>query len=135
MRRRALRWGLVAVVLGLGLGALGAASLVLTGMEARPEAYGAVRDAIAVARGYGEWLDCRIVLGREATEPLAGIEEPAYLDPSLEFHELYGADASCLFLIRPDGYVALRIIPIRAADLREYLEAVLGPRPAGGTTS
>jgi hypothetical protein len=48
------------------------------------------------------------------------------LDPELSLHHRYGADRECLYLLRPDGYVAYRSQPAVAAGLREYLQRVLG---------
>ena len=44
------------------------------------------------------------------------------LDGSGTLHELYGAGAESLYLIRPDGYVGLRGQPAAALPLLEYLD-------------
>jgi 2-polyprenyl-6-methoxyphenol hydroxylase-like FAD-dependent oxidoreductase len=45
-----------------------------------------------------------------------------FRDPESAIHHRYGAAASCLYLIRPDGYVGYRCQPIDADQLRAYLE-------------
>jgi 2-polyprenyl-6-methoxyphenol hydroxylase-like FAD-dependent oxidoreductase len=47
------------------------------------------------------------------------------LDGTGALHELYGAGAESLYLIRPDGYVGLRGQPASAEPLLEYLDRVL----------
>lgn len=46
------------------------------------------------------------------------------LDGSGALHELYGAGAESLYLIRPDGYVGLRGQPAAASPLLEYLDSI-----------
>ncbi len=48
-------------------------------------------------------------------------------DPTGGLHKAYGARAACLFLLRPDGYVAFRAQPPDAAKLRDYLARVFAP--------
>ena len=47
-------------------------------------------------------------------------------DPTGDLHRRYGADAACLYLIRPDGYVGYRAQPPDAEKLRAYLCRVFG---------
>jgi hypothetical protein len=39
-------------------------------------------------------------------------------------HKRYGARSECLYLVRPDGYVAYREQPARLAPLEKYLETL-----------
>ena len=55
------------------------------------------------------------------------------LDPEGALHHRYGADAECLYLIRPDGYVGFRGQPADAARLQDYLGRIFTvgqPTPA-----
>jgi len=47
-------------------------------------------------------------------------------DPGGDLHRRYGAASACLYLIRPDGYVAYRAQPPDAGKLREYLGRIFG---------
>ncbi|MBI3929902.1 MAG: FAD-dependent monooxygenase [Armatimonadetes bacterium] len=47
---------------------------------------------------------------------------PAYLDPGLRLHKTYGAGTTCLYLIRPDGYVGYRSLPCSEQGLFRYLD-------------
>lgn len=46
-------------------------------------------------------------------------------DRDLSFHHQYGASAECLYLIRPDSYIAFRSLPADKLALEEYLSRVL----------
>jgi hypothetical protein len=48
-------------------------------------------------------------------------------DPNGQLHERYHADDPCLFVIRPDGYIALRGRPPELESLRRYLDQILRP--------
>jgi len=50
--------------------------------------------------------------------------ETALIDHEGEAHQHYGARHECLYLIRPDGYVAFRSQPVESAPLQEYLKRV-----------
>jgi hypothetical protein len=52
------------------------------------------------------------------------------IDPLGRAHARYGAAEECLYLIRPDGFVAFRCMPARWADMRAYLESVFLLEPA-----
>jgi 2-polyprenyl-6-methoxyphenol hydroxylase-like FAD-dependent oxidoreductase len=45
-------------------------------------------------------------------------------DPERRLHQRYGADDGCLYLIRPDGYVAFRSKPAKMAGLRDHLDRI-----------
>lgn len=46
------------------------------------------------------------------------------IDNGSTCHKIYGADSSCLYLIRPDGYVAYRAMPPDDVDFSGYLAQV-----------
>jgi len=48
------------------------------------------------------------------------------VDAEGALHRRYGAHAECLYLIRPDGYVAYRSAPSAPPRLREYLGRIFG---------
>jgi hypothetical protein len=55
---------------------------------------------------------------------LAGWSGEVLLDATGAVHERYGARSECLYLIRPDGYVAYRSQPAEADKLLGYLERI-----------
>ncbi len=56
-------------------------------------------------------------------EPSAGV--PVFADVMCHVHEKYGVEEACLYLIRPDWYVAFRGDIESAGDLAAYLDRVL----------
>ncbi|MBC8000562.1 MAG: hypothetical protein IAF58_21615 [Leptolyngbya sp.] len=45
-------------------------------------------------------------------------------DPELIAHRKYGASSVCLFLVRPDGYIAYRAIPPSIDAFQTYLQSI-----------
>jgi hypothetical protein len=73
--------------------------------------YGAVIQVYEVAAG--------------AAPPAVRTDAVALLrDPEGALHHRYGADAECLYLIRPDGYVGFRCQPADLASLQDYLARI-----------
>jgi 3-(3-hydroxy-phenyl)propionate hydroxylase len=74
-----------------------------------------------------------IVAGFPVT-PVAGSSVPILLDPMNQLHDQYGVKNACLYLIRPDLYVAFRSGLDHEAGLAAYLDNLLLPDPttAGG---
>ncbi|MBV9449750.1 MAG: FAD-dependent monooxygenase [Streptosporangiaceae bacterium] len=81
------------------------------------------------------YLAAHVVVPQEA-QP-AGLAEPlsVLLDPDRMLHRVFGARTECLYLIRPDGYIAYRSAPADATGLGAYLDRVflpgVGREPAG----
>lgn len=81
--------------------------------------------AAAMVPSYRELVDVYLVVPRssgDAEDSVAGIA--VVRDPEGALHARYGADAECLYLIRPDGYVGYRSKPASLQPLREYLGRV-----------
>lgn len=47
-----------------------------------------------------------------------------FIDSDLAMHHRYGAESECLYLIRPDGYVAFRSLPADKLALDDYLAKI-----------
>ncbi len=59
--------------------------------------------------------------------PVPTGESGMLLDPMLQVHERYGVTHPCLYLIRPDWYIAFRGAPAEASQLEANLERYLVP--------
>lgn len=71
----------------------------------------------------GEWVSCAIISSRKTPKGLTS--KNIYLDARQTAHKAYGVSQSqALYLIRPDGYVAFRSIPLDGNALREYLNKI-----------
>jgi hypothetical protein len=92
----------------------------------------AVRDFDAIAAAARELAGGRLV----AHAVLApGVEQhptntTTVRDTSGEFSSSYGADGTCIYLIRPDGYVGFRAAPADPDPLLGYLRRLFRPDTA-----
>lgn len=71
---------------------------------------------------YGNVVAAHVVAGSEE-----GLSASALLDKDGELHRRFGARGGGIYLIRPDGYIALRSVPAREERLLRYLERVFSP--------
>ena len=71
----------------------------------------------------GSTVKTHLIVGADATPEELSWEGSVLLDGSRSLHELYGASAESLYLIRPDGYVGFRGQPAEAEPLIEYLRS------------
>ena len=80
--------------------------------------------AAGIASAYGNLANVYLVY--------AGTEEPKQPppgttlvgDPEHALHNRYGAETACLYLIRPDGYIAYRDRLANPDSLRRYMQQV-----------
>jgi len=70
----------------------------------------------------GNTVKTHIVTSTDEMPEQLDWDRSVLLDGSGALHELYGAGAESLYLIRPDGYVGLRGQPAAAEPLLEYLD-------------
>jgi 2-polyprenyl-6-methoxyphenol hydroxylase-like FAD-dependent oxidoreductase len=78
--------------------------------------------ARAVRAKYEDLVAVHVVVPSTERPPALDAEIPVLLDPQATMHARYGAAAECLYLVRPDGYVAFRAQPAREEKLFAYLE-------------
>jgi len=102
--------------------------LLFDGAAATPEGY---RNLLGIAGSlqplYRDRFVCHIVIpSRERPAELAGYLGSVLLDPRGELHRAFGARSECLYLIRPDGYVAFRSQPASGETLLEFLGQIFG---------
>lgn len=65
------------------------------------------------------WIRTRLICPPTVPGPVT-----ALIDADGEAHHQYGARYECLYLVRPDGYVAFRSQPVEAEPLQQYLRRV-----------
>jgi 2-polyprenyl-6-methoxyphenol hydroxylase-like FAD-dependent oxidoreductase len=98
--------------------------LLFDGAAATAEGYANLGGiARKVEERWGRLVDVHVVVPRKIPPERAalGWEGSVLLDPDAALHRRYGAGAECLYLIRPDGYVAYRAQPADAAKLERFL--------------
>lgn len=85
--------------------------LIFNGPAAAELDAGLAALARGIRREHGDWIDVAVVVAGPTTPELWS-SRPGELgsigDPTGSMHRKFGADAPCLYLIRPDGYVAYR---------------------------
>jgi 2-polyprenyl-6-methoxyphenol hydroxylase-like FAD-dependent oxidoreductase len=70
---------------------------------------------------YPGWIRAHIVVPAAAAPPALDWPGSLILDAEALCHRRYGAASECLYLVRPDGYIAFRSQPARAAALHDYM--------------
>ncbi len=85
-----------------------------------------IERAQKLAARFPQSLQPHLVLGGFPVAPIAHSSLPALLDPLNQLHQQYGVKSACLYLIRPDMYVAFRSGIEHQADLDAYLDTILG---------
>ena len=100
-------------------------TLLLFGGEAGTEADHARLASAArrVENPFGDEVEVRVVVS--ANTPPAGLDRKVLIDPAGEAHNIYGARAGSLYLVRPDGYVGFRGQAAAAEPLIRYLDGLL----------
>jgi len=99
--------------------------LLFDGAAATEEGYrrlAAIDDAVRAR--CGRHVAVHIVVPRDAVPAELPPGSSVLLDPESEVHRRYGARSECLFLIRPDKYVAYRSQPADGDKLLAYLKRI-----------
>lgn len=65
----------------------------------------------AIERHYPGLIDVHVIVPALAKTPKMPKFKSLLLDAERELHNVYGASSECLYLIRPDGYIAFRSQP------------------------
>ena len=96
----------------------------------KPSTDGLVDLVTSIVRSHGDLMKVCLVATDDGTE-LAALAPQARIvrDPQQTLHRRYGAETECLYLIRPDGYVAYRSRPATKSSFQKYLDRVFGVAP------
>ena len=84
--------------------------------------------AASVTARYGSDVAVHIVVPFPEKPTALAFDGSVLFDADGAVHRGYGARSECLYLVRPDGYVAYRCQPADGAKLAAYLERILLPR-------
>jgi hypothetical protein len=71
----------------------------------------------------GKLVKTHLIVGADSAPEGLAPEDSVLLDGSRSLHELYGARAESLYLVRPDGYIGFRGQPAEVEPLIEYLRS------------
>ncbi len=71
---------------------------------------------------YGRYITVYLVVPFET--PQVNFEGSTLLDYKKSLHHKYEASSSCLYLVRPDGYIGFKSQPINTEYLQEYLSKI-----------
>jgi 2-polyprenyl-6-methoxyphenol hydroxylase-like FAD-dependent oxidoreductase len=77
---------------------------------------------------YSRWITVHLIVAEQTYYPDFPANAPQLCDPDLSMHHKYGANSECLYLIRPDGYIGFRSLPVDLASLKKYLEQIFVTR-------
>ena len=70
---------------------------------------------------YAGWVQAHVVVPADGRPTALAWEGSLILDPEALVHRAYGAASECLYLVRPDGYIAFRCQPASAEALHGYM--------------
>lgn len=78
---------------------------------------------------YGDLVSVYLIVSADSGPAEINGYTAILVDPRDEAHARYGADAACLYLIRPEGYIGYRCRPLQIEHLQQYLAGIF--RAAG----
>ena len=73
---------------------------------------------------YGSDIDAHLVVAGAQPPIGLGWQASTLLDPGFSLHHQYGASSSCVYLVRPDGYIGFRSQPPAKEHLQQHLGLV-----------
>jgi hypothetical protein len=79
----------------------------------------------AIEQHYKGRIDVHVIVPALAKTAKIPKFKSLLLDAERELHNVYGASSECLYLIRPDGYIAFRSQPASWDELSHYLAGLL----------
>jgi 2-polyprenyl-6-methoxyphenol hydroxylase-like FAD-dependent oxidoreductase len=103
--------------------------LLFEGIEPALKDVAGLRHAAKMAaEGFGSLIAVHLLLAESAEKSWPA---QVIVDAELAAHRAYGALASCLYLIRPDGYIGFRSLPAGRDSLGGYLGRIFRLRAFG----
>jgi hypothetical protein len=97
---------------------------LFSGALATAETHRRLRDlAEAAVHAHPDRIESHLIVPHELPEDMAAKGE-ILLDARGELHHRYGARRACLYVVRPDGYIAFRSQPPDAEALNAYLSRI-----------
>ena len=110
--------------------------LLFCGMARTETGYASLLEVARRVEGLpGIPVKTHLIVGADGPPEDLAWEGSVLLDASRSLHELYGAGAGSLYLVRPDGYVGFRGQPAEAEPLIEYLRSNYADASNGEATS
>jgi hypothetical protein len=76
---------------------------------------------------YGDVIDAHVLVPYASKPAALAWTGSTLFDADGSIHKRYGARSECLYLVRPDGYVAYRSQPADGAKLDAYLATIFTP--------
>ncbi len=99
--------------------------LLFDGAVDTPEGYKTLQRIAQRARQQlGHPIEVRLIIPASTPPPFLADNPLVLLDPGGDLHCSFGARAECLYLLRPDGYIAYRSQPAVEQALYRYLDAI-----------
>ena len=99
------------------------ASLVFSGINCSVESCQNLASICnTIQNKYGRYITVYLVVPFET--PQVNFEGSTLLDYKKSLHHKYEASSSCLYLVRPDGYIGFKSQPINTEYLQEYLSKI-----------
>ncbi len=99
--------------------------LLFQGLQDASESIDSINKVVdAIKSEYGDWIRCNVVLSNKEDSSKIHKVDSILVDGDASLHHRYGAAHSCLYLVRPDEYVAYRSQPIELSELTHYLQKI-----------
>jgi hypothetical protein len=93
------------------------------GAAATDEGYHRLEQIITQAKNrLGDGLKAFVVVPMASRPDALAVDVPVLFDTDGEMHRRFGARSECLYLVRPDGYVAYRCQPADEHRFSAYLD-------------
>lgn len=98
--------------------------LIVVGHAPNPATLDAIRRLSDFLKPVRDHVIPTLILAGQDADGFEDFPGEIYLDPSMHFHYIYGAQKGGLFLIRPDAYVGFSSRPIRLPELEKHLRGI-----------